>query len=172
LLVEYGFHAVEIAWLRSTGVGRRRSGGLSPTAAEVLVVLVSWVRFFCVLFAGVSGPAARALLGLRNVVKTSVPDDFSTATADELAELRRLAATDPRLAAAVEMTTSLATPRPVLASASVMALKLRPRLVLPLHLQVGLFGIRLTWRSPIAPCQGGTLRPSAGRSRDGPLDAV
>jgi hypothetical protein len=31
---------------------------------------------------------------------------------------------------------------------------------------------RLTWRSPIAPGQGGTLRPTGGRTRDCPLDAV
>jgi hypothetical protein len=49
------------------------------------------------------GAPARTLLRLRHVVKISIPDDFSSAAADEITELRRLAATDPRLAAAVEM---------------------------------------------------------------------
>lgn len=44
----------------------------------------------------------RELLELSRVCKIDVPDDFSNATADELAELQALAAEDPRLAAALQ----------------------------------------------------------------------
>jgi hypothetical protein len=80
---------------------------LTEAAGPVVVVGSMWPRHWTRLTRRSSpderdlNAPVRALLGLRQVVKIDVPDDFSTASAAELTDLRRLAETDPRLAAAI-----------------------------------------------------------------------